>query len=88
MVLSENCSCYLNLVFSVFFLFFRTKRKKKLGTKRVFLFSLFSLFFENIKQVPNLEPSMPLLSIFLNLKPLAILYAFPFGMVGVMLLPQ
>ena len=28
---SENCYCYLNLVFSVFFVFLRTKKKKKTG---------------------------------------------------------
>ena len=42
LVFSENCYCYLNLVFSVFFVFFITKKKKV--TKRVFLIFLFSLF--------------------------------------------
>ena len=39
MAFFENCYCYLNLVFFCVF-----HNKTKLGTKRVFLFFMFSLF--------------------------------------------
>ena len=45
---SENFSYYLNLVFSMFFMFFKTK-KKKLGMKHVLHVFLILLVFENKK---------------------------------------
>ena len=55
-VFSENHSCYLNLVFYVFSLFFGTKKKKKKSWEPN-IFSMFSLFseqktvFKNCKQI-------------------------------------
>ena len=42
LLFSKYCSCYLNLVFSVFFMFLRTK---KVGTKHVLY--VFLLIFQN-----------------------------------------
>ena len=44
LVFSENCSCSLNLVFSMFSVFFRTK---EMGTKRVLCVFLVLLIFQN-----------------------------------------
>ena len=52
LVLSENCSCYLNLGFFV-------KHKKKLGTKCAFPVFLVLLVFENKKQFSKQEPNRP-----------------------------
>ena len=43
-VLSENCSCSLNLMFSMAFVFFIKKKKKKKKNWESNVFSLFSLF--------------------------------------------
>ena len=48
LVFFENCSCYLNLVFSMFSLF--CQNSEKLGIKRVLPVLLVLLVFENRKQ--------------------------------------
>ena len=48
LVISKNLSYYLNIMFSVFFMSFRTKRNWK--PNMFSIFSLFSLFFKNRKQ--------------------------------------
>ena len=46
----KNCFCYLNLLFSIFFVFFRKKnKKKKLGTKGFLIFIVLLVFY-NKKQ--------------------------------------
>ena len=47
LVISKNLSSYLNIMFSVFFMSFKTKRNWK--PNMFSMFSLFSLFFENRK---------------------------------------
>ena len=49
-VFSKNCSCFLNLVFSVFF------KTKKLGTKCVLRIFLVLLVFENENNFQKQEP--------------------------------
>ena len=48
LVVSGNCSYFMNLVFSIFFVFFR--RKKKLRTKHVLFIFLVLFVFKNIKE--------------------------------------
>ena len=50
LVFSEKCFCYLNLVHFLCFLFYRTKKKNKLGSKHVLLVFLVLFVFKNIKQ--------------------------------------
>ena len=56
---SKNCSCYLNLVFSLFFVVFRTNRKREL--KVLFLFSSFSLFLRTENSFHKHKPNNKIL---------------------------